>query len=186
MRYVVSAVVITALLAAGPACAAVLCQKRSGAVFVRPTACRKKEKAVDLTQFGAAGPKGDKGDPGAAGAAGAARAYGRILSDGTLDASHDNAGIVGVRKTPTYTCVKLAPSIDATKAIVHVGEIDPNLDGLPSGGTGHIGGPRYRGVTSTCAAGNEVTVAGVVDFTFTSGALTGYGVGPDDFFIVVQ
>jgi hypothetical protein len=43
--------------------AAVLCQRKSGAVFVR-SACRKKETSIDLAQFGAVGPKGDKGDPG--------------------------------------------------------------------------------------------------------------------------
>ncbi|MFN8545085.1 MAG: SUMF1/EgtB/PvdO family nonheme iron enzyme [Candidatus Binatia bacterium] len=40
---------------AASADAAVLCQKRSGAVFVR-TDCKKKETAIDLTQFGAAPP----------------------------------------------------------------------------------------------------------------------------------
>lgn len=41
----------------------VLCTKKSGAV-VRRTACKKKEAALDLSQFGALGPKGDPGDPG--------------------------------------------------------------------------------------------------------------------------
>ena len=40
----------------GSASAAVLCQKRSGAVVVRD-ACKKKETPLDLSQFGAAGPK---------------------------------------------------------------------------------------------------------------------------------
>jgi hypothetical protein len=44
--------------------APVLCKKKSGAVVVRDPACRKKEKALDLAQFGAVGPKGDKGDSG--------------------------------------------------------------------------------------------------------------------------
>jgi len=46
-----------------PAGAEVLCQKRSGVVVVR-TACKKKEVALDLAQFGAVGPKGDPGDTG--------------------------------------------------------------------------------------------------------------------------
>jgi hypothetical protein len=51
------------LTSTGSARGAVLCQKRSGAVVVRD-ACKKKETALDLAQFGAVGPKGDKGDPG--------------------------------------------------------------------------------------------------------------------------
>ncbi|MFN8544930.1 MAG: SUMF1/EgtB/PvdO family nonheme iron enzyme [Candidatus Binatia bacterium] len=45
---------------AAPTPAAVLCQKKSGAVFVR-VACKKKEAAVDLAQFGAVGPQGPPG-----------------------------------------------------------------------------------------------------------------------------
>jgi hypothetical protein len=47
----------------GSAFAAVLCHKRSGVVVVRD-ACRKKESPLDLTQFGAVGPKGDPGPAG--------------------------------------------------------------------------------------------------------------------------
>jgi hypothetical protein len=49
---------------------AVLCQKRSGVVVVRP-ACKKKESALDLAQFGAIGPKGDPGQQGLPGPPGA-------------------------------------------------------------------------------------------------------------------
>jgi len=48
-------------VAAMPTSAAVLCQGRSGIVVVRPTACRRKESALDLAQFGAAGPPGAPG-----------------------------------------------------------------------------------------------------------------------------
>jgi hypothetical protein len=41
--------------------AAVLCQRKSGVVVVRPTACKKKEVPLDLTQFGAVGPAGPAG-----------------------------------------------------------------------------------------------------------------------------
>ena len=44
--------------------APVICMKRSGAMVVRDPACKRKETAIDLTQFGAIGPKGDQGDPG--------------------------------------------------------------------------------------------------------------------------
>jgi hypothetical protein len=36
--------------------ATVLCQKRSGVIVVRDPACKKRETALDLAQFGAAGP----------------------------------------------------------------------------------------------------------------------------------
>ncbi len=44
--------------------APVLCEKKSGVVVVRDSSCKKKETPLDLTQFGAVGPKGDKGDQG--------------------------------------------------------------------------------------------------------------------------
>jgi len=46
-----------------PARAMVICSKKSGALVVR-AACKKKETVVNLSDFGALGPKGDKGDTG--------------------------------------------------------------------------------------------------------------------------
>jgi hypothetical protein len=43
--------------------AAVLCQKKSGAVFVR-AACKRKEKALDPVALGLVGPRGDAGPQG--------------------------------------------------------------------------------------------------------------------------
>ena len=54
-----------------PASAALLCQKRSGAVVVRD-ACKRKERPLDLAELGAVGPSGPMGDPGADGAPGSA------------------------------------------------------------------------------------------------------------------
>ena len=71
---VFAASVTIALVVGGleaPAGAAVLCQKKSGVVVVRDTSCKKKEAPLDLTQFGAVGPKGDKGDKGDQGDPGA-------------------------------------------------------------------------------------------------------------------
>jgi hypothetical protein len=87
-RSVVGAVVCGGLVS--PAAGAVVCQKKSGALVVRE-ACKKKETAVDLAQFGAVGPKGDTGQagapgaPGAPGAAGSALAYAKVNADGTVD-----------------------------------------------------------------------------------------------------
>ena len=44
-----------------------LCRNRAGAIFARP-ACRRRESPLDLSRFGAVGPKGDKGDKGDTGA----------------------------------------------------------------------------------------------------------------------
>ena len=53
-----------------PAHGALLCQKKSGAVFVRD-ACKKKETTLDATGLGLKGDKGDPGDPAQSGS----RAY---------------------------------------------------------------------------------------------------------------
>jgi hypothetical protein len=74
------AALLVASIGTSPARADVMCQKPTGAVFVRSTACKGKEKALDLASFGMVGPKGDQGDagtpgtPGAPGAPGTARA----------------------------------------------------------------------------------------------------------------
>jgi hypothetical protein len=46
--------ILLAALMASPCPAAVLCQRKSGAIFARE-ACKKKETTVDLTQFGVLG-----------------------------------------------------------------------------------------------------------------------------------
>ena len=62
-RKVIVATVVFSMGSIVGAEAAVFCQKKSGAVFLR-NACLKKETQFDLAAFGAVGPKGDKGDPG--------------------------------------------------------------------------------------------------------------------------
>lgn len=51
----------------GRAGAEVLCSKKKGAVIVRPSACKPRERLLDPSALGL---KGEKGDPGAPGAAG--------------------------------------------------------------------------------------------------------------------
>jgi hypothetical protein len=72
-------VVAVVLTIAMPAGAAVVCQKKSGAMFVRD-ACKKKETVVDLSQFGAAGPTGPTGGAGAD----ATALWAVVKLDGTL------------------------------------------------------------------------------------------------------
>lgn len=43
---------------------AVMCKKKSGVVVIRDDACRKKETAVALAEFGALGPQGAPGETG--------------------------------------------------------------------------------------------------------------------------
>jgi hypothetical protein len=59
-------VIAVALAVAGsalPASALVLCQKKSGALFIH-AACKKKETQVDPASFGATGPQGPQGPQG--------------------------------------------------------------------------------------------------------------------------
>jgi hypothetical protein len=72
-------VVAVVLTIAMPAGAAVVCQKKSGAMFVRD-ACKKKETAVDLSQFGAVGPTGPSGNDGAD----ATALWAVVNTDGTM------------------------------------------------------------------------------------------------------
>src|SRR5947199_3291620 len=62
-RKVIVATVVFSMGGIVGAEAAVFCQKRWGAAFVR-NACQKKETQIDLAAFGAVGPIGDTGDPG--------------------------------------------------------------------------------------------------------------------------
>jgi len=61
-----AALVAFAFATVGAGHAAVLCEKPSGAVFVR-TACKKKEVPLDPGGLGLVGPKGDPGMPGPSG-----------------------------------------------------------------------------------------------------------------------
>src|SRR5262245_47790097 len=57
-------VVLVAALGAVPVSAAVLCVNKKGVVIRRDTECKRKEQGLQLSDFGALGPKGDKGDKG--------------------------------------------------------------------------------------------------------------------------
>src|SRR5262245_44081008 len=72
-------VVAVVLTIAMPAGAAVVCQKKSGAMFVRE-ACKKKEAPVNLAQFGAVGPTGPTGNDGT----NATALWAVVNTDGTM------------------------------------------------------------------------------------------------------
>ena len=67
MRKLVAGLWVLAIAfgAIGAADATMLCSKRSGAVVIRPAACKAKEQAVDLSQLGVVGPPGPSGAVGA-------------------------------------------------------------------------------------------------------------------------
>ncbi len=62
MRSAIRVAVALVVAVVTTADAAVICQKKSGAMFVRD-ACKKKETRVDLATFGAVGPPGPPGMP---------------------------------------------------------------------------------------------------------------------------
>jgi hypothetical protein len=104
---------VGALMTAGIAHGAVLCQRKSGAVVVRET-CKKKETPLDLAAFGAVGPQGPKGDAGEPGAPGLARIFATIDASGVV-VSKGGALDVSVEKTGTGAyCVLVPAAIGAT------------------------------------------------------------------------
>ncbi len=88
-----------ALGGAAPGRAAVLCAKKTGVLVVESSACKKKETPVDLSQFGAVGPRGPQGvpgaqgGPGATGPAGSARAYALVDTAATLHLANHVTGV---------------------------------------------------------------------------------------------
>lgn len=118
MQKTLTVTLVLAIAGAAAADAAVLCQRRSGAIVVRP-ACRKKEVPVDLVALGIVGPKGDTGAPGES------RAYAcsDVSFDGTLVApcvGRPSRNVVSIIANPlasNVTCFVLDASIVAASAI---------------------------------------------------------------------
>jgi hypothetical protein len=118
--------VAAALSVAGAAAtpAAVLCRKKSGAVFARAT-CKKKETALNLEEFGAVGPKGDTGAPGTPGAHGTPGAPGMRGAPGVgpLTTCPPDSVLVGTTCVDTYEASvwQIPPSNTALVAKVQAG-----------------------------------------------------------------
>jgi hypothetical protein len=107
------------MLAGAPAVdAAILCQKRTGALFVRET-CRKRETAVDPTALGLVGPKGDPGSAGEARAFGCSTASGDGSLVGACEGrpSKNIVAVVASSINDGATCFILDPSIAADTAV---------------------------------------------------------------------
>jgi hypothetical protein len=86
--------------------ASLLCQKRSGAVFVRD-ACKRKEKPLALAELGAVGPKGDKGEPGNAGAQGPAGVLNAFGTYAVISGPSDDPSLPGLPSRRTLAQLDL-------------------------------------------------------------------------------
>jgi hypothetical protein len=137
-------VAMVALTIAMPANAAVICQKKNGAMFVRE-ACKKKETPVDLAQFGAVGPTGPAGPAGPAGTDATAR-WAVVEADGTLQrGSH----VVSTQKLPLLalaTATAITPTAIGDGAYEVIFDRDvTNCAYLATLGTGDLGIEEPRG-----------------------------------------
>jgi hypothetical protein len=79
VRFLSVLVVLVSFLLSATVDAQVLCATKTGLVNLR-TACKTREKVVDLASLGPTGPQGPKGDAGATGPQGAAGANGGALT----------------------------------------------------------------------------------------------------------
>ncbi len=104
--------------------ASVMCEKKSGVVFVRSTACKRHETSLDLSQFGATGPAGPmglqglQGLPGSQGLPGTARAY-AVCDRSTTPVSALNITSISHPSTGIY-CLTPAAGIDTTTSVTMV------------------------------------------------------------------
>ena len=84
----ISVLVVAGVVTVGSAAsAAVCCKKKSGVLVLRDTACKARESAVSLGEFGLVGPTGPPGIPGIPGQSGAPGPGARwalIAPDGTV------------------------------------------------------------------------------------------------------
>jgi hypothetical protein len=119
------AAVLVAMLGSAAA-AATLCQTKAGTVVVR-AACKKKETALNLAQFGALGPKGDTGDRGDKGDAGdpganggTVRAWAVVDNDAPPVFLHQSGFTAVSRDSTGVYCVTPAAGIDPTTSVAVV------------------------------------------------------------------
>ena len=153
----VLAAAVAGLVGVGSAAgAATLCQKKSGAVIVRSDACKKKETALDLSQFGAVGPKGDKGDKGDQGVAGTPVRASAQVDDGTPPTFVQNSGFTAVARTGTGVyCLTPAAGIDPATSVAVV-----SVDWYHSSGTNLLA---QVSLPSAACAANEFEVRTFLD-----------------------
>ncbi len=120
-------VVASVALAVTAARADVLCKRRNGAVVVR-TACKKKETALDLAQFGVVGPTGATGPQGASGPAGPPGGFIDALpSSKTLTGFTVLASATAGQRVSNLISFPIPVSTDILVEVVHDGDA-PHLN----------------------------------------------------------
>lgn len=151
---VVALIVIGTLAPAEADAAPVICKKRSGAMVVRDPACKRKETAVDLTQFGAIGPKGDQGEPGPL--------LTTLPSGATIRGAYGYAGHKTTGYSPTHPLpFPFALPAEPTLHVIDVGgqssEECPGSAEDPQAMPGHVCVYQTRNDSGTAlGAGNEI------------------------------
>jgi hypothetical protein len=88
------------LASATAAPAAVLCSKKSGVVFLRTDACKKKETAIDPVALGLQGPQGIQGSQGVQGQQGPSAISANVAADGTIVGQSGGVGVTPLAATP--------------------------------------------------------------------------------------
>jgi hypothetical protein len=177
MRKLVIGFVVAAVVGfgTGSARALLVCARKDktgavkdGATMRLRSTCKPKEVIVDPLAVGLRGP----------------RAYGRIASTGELDPAFASAGIVSARNDGSYHCVKLDPSIDASRTTAIV-TLDGNeaIGPLFGGGDSEIPYVLALPGLSLCNQGNEIGV-GTGGVLFSSGLLNVTYVGPSYAFYI--
>ena len=142
MRMMKGMVVVAGVVGlAGVAQSAVLCQKKSGAVFVRSDACKKKETTLDLAQFGALGPKGDKGDKGDQGNDGQDLTVSATLPSGQTESGVFSA--TGNASGFSAFAIEFRPKLPATMPTTNAhymtgGATNANCPGMGQAASGHL------------------------------------------------
>ncbi len=140
---IVVGVVAPTLAGAAP----VFCKKKSGAVVVRDPACKKKETQLNLSQFGAVGPRGPQGLQGLQGSPGtpAAKVFAWVDQTAALHLSSSPAPTVSNPLTGVYkltfsgldlsNCVPVAtPGQASNNGFFPTTQLDARIDSYPGQG----------------------------------------------------
>ena len=126
MRYLMIGLLGISCLLAAPARALVMCQKKSGAVFVK-AACNKKETALDPAALGLRGPAGPSGAAGAPGDAGPPGPFPDTLPSGKT--------LRGAYQTSSQTASAVNVVISDTQSFLYPLASVPTVTVIPVSGS---------------------------------------------------
>jgi hypothetical protein len=161
-----AAVAIVALLAA-PVGAAVICKKKSGAVVVRDTACKKKETSLSLADFGAVGPTGPTGQSALT-----------PLPSGATENGVWGAGYTAANGGDAYRAtaefpIPLAADFDVTHVVYVSGTSATHCPGVGQADPGYV--CVYQGYVDNANTPTTNNIFDPVDPIGTSGQVSLYG-----------